>query len=742
MKILGALAALCIASVAYARPAIIVKETGRIQINATVIGGYAVDGPIAVEGDDAIIMGGRSEIVDDYVVTYDAAFLFHRNGATWDYVRTLGEGSYSTIDDFRPTPRVEMKEGIAATTTTFPFLFVRQPDGDWLPATFSPDSEYGTNPATDIDIDQGRVFIGSGSFGGVMYERDTAGAWSGKFLYADYSGNADNGSGGPVSVSGPWAAVLNPYNGDGLPAPAITMFNNNGPRLWTQTQRLVPVAGHSFGDLDVRGQEMFIEDAPQFGVAHYGLVDNSLWLPRSPLRTPGDFMSATKGYFGSQVKKGDNFVLHRAWDFDRHATVIRVFQAPDTFSSEYAHVATLIDSRGGDLGGVRVNGRRIITGTVGAWLIYDLPATFAGKELVQESFETGNGGGWTQLAGSQWSVAQSGDTRVFRQASTVGDAGASFDAANWANQSIQADVKPTAFNGADRWVGLATRRSDASNYYYVTLRSSGIVALKRNKNGAFANIASASFPVALNRTYRVRLESFGATHAVYVDGVRVLEAIDTGLIAGHPALLTYRAAADFDNVLVSPSWTTTIYAATDGPTYSPPQDGAQPAPWSYSGAGQWYWLQDGTNNLFRQTSTAGDARAAIDPGINQIVDQMVEARVRINTFGAGAGEKWVGVMAKYTEPENFLYLSLRSSNVLTLRRVEGGRVRQIGTVVMPVSLNTWYQLRLDAIGDRVRAYVNGKLMIEAVEPLPRAGNGGMVTYKAAADFDDFRAVQP
>jgi hypothetical protein len=77
-----------------------------------------------------------------------------------------------------------------------------------------------------------------------------------------------------------------------------------------------------------------------------------------------------------------------------------------------------------------------------------------------------------------------------------------------------------------------------------------------------------------------------------------------------------------------------------------------------------------------------------------------------------------------------------------LRRVEGNRVRQIGTVVMPVALNTWYQLRLDSVGDRVRAYVNGKLLIEAVEPQPRAGNGGIVTYKAAADFDDFREIQP
>ena len=60
----------------------------------------------------------------------------------------------------------------------------------------------------------------------------------------------------------------------------------------------------------------------------------------------------------------------------------------------------------------------------------------------------------------------------------------------------------------------------------------------------------------------------------------------------------------------------------------------------------------------------------------------------------------------------------------------------------PISLKTWYQLRLEAVGNRARAYVNGKLMIEVVEPIAWAGNGGLVTYKAAADFDDFREIQP
>ena len=149
---------------------------------------------------------------------------------------------------------------------------------------------------------------------------------------------------------------------------------------------------------------------------------------------------------------------------------------------------------------------------------FELPASFAQPALFQDTFATGNGLGWTSLPGSQFSVVQSGNTRVFRQASTAGDAGAVLDAYDWTSQSIQAEVKPTAVNGNNRWVGLATRRTDASNYYYVSLRSSGIIQLKRNQGGVFATLDSASVPWALNRTYRLRLESVGTLHRVYVDG--------------------------------------------------------------------------------------------------------------------------------------------------------------------------------------------------------------------------------
>ena len=130
-------------------------------------------------------------------------------------------------------------------------------------------------------------------------------------------------------------------------------------------------------------------------------------------------------------------------------------------------------------------------------------------------------------------------------------------------------------------------------------------------------------------------------------------------------------------------------------------------------------------------------------GPEQIIntDQIVQARVRPRAFNT-AGDPWVGVMARYDDPSNYVYMSLRRSNTVTLRKLENGIIIQLGSAVLTVTPNTWYTLRLDAVGPKLRAYVNGRLILEATDPQPTIGRVGLVGYRAAADYDDFRAVIP
>ena len=46
------------------------------------------------------------------------------------------------------------------------------------------------------------------------------------------------------------------------------------------------------------------------------------------------------------------------------------------------------------------------------------------------------------------------------------------------------------------------------------------------------------------------------------------------------------------------------------------------------------------------------------------------------------------------------------------------------------------------MGSALRAYVNGRLVLEATDPQPESGRVGLVGYRAAADYDDIHAVVP
>ena len=191
-------------------------------------------------------------------------------------------------------------------------------------------------------------------------------------------------------------------------------------------------------------------------------------------------------------------------------------------------------------------------GTHGSY-VFELPADLSRPATRQANFEDGNAAGWTPLAGSTWSVASSGGSRVYRQTHFGALDGSLLGDTDWTNQSIEADVKPTAVDGSDRWVGLAVRYTDPGNYYYLTLRQSNVVQIRRFLNGSFQSVASAPQTFTLGRTYRLRLEAVGTWIRAYVDGKLVLTYRDDTLSHGQAGLLMSRARADVDNVIVSPN---------------------------------------------------------------------------------------------------------------------------------------------------------------------------------------------
>jgi hypothetical protein len=262
------------------------------------------------------------------------------------------------------------------------------------------------------------------------------------------------------------------------------------------------------------------------------------------------------------------------------------------------------------------------------------------------------------------------------------------------------------------------------------MRQSNVLELKRMVNASFVTLASQPVPVVLNRNYRLRLEAVGTLLRAYVDGRLVLQTHDTALTHGHAGVRMYRARADFDNVVLSQNPHLTLM---DQHRYV--NLGLR---WA-SRLGNWSEVINNDNQVIVQHDTSGDARALLRGNAG---DQIVQATVSATQFAAGAGSRWFGVLARYADARNYYYVTLRSDNTIALRKLVNGAIHVLDSAPLTVSAGTSYVIRLEAVGSSLRAYVNGKLLLEAKDTAHLRGKQGAVMYKAAATYQDFLVWEP
>jgi hypothetical protein len=253
-----------------------------------------------------------------------------------------------------------------------------------------------------------------------------------------------------------------------------------------------------------------------------------------------------------------------------------------------------------------------------------------------------------------------------------------------------------------------------------------VIQLRRMVNGAWTSLGSASLPVTLNRTYSLRLESVGTKLRVYVDNKPVLAATDASHTSGQVGLMTYKTSADYDNVTVSTQRFLPLLM-DDFAT-------AQPNRWTESGG---TWAQ-ANQSVYQQSSLAGTARSFTGVATG---DQMVQVNVTPTSFATGT-ERWFGVIARHVDNSNYYYVTLRTNNTISLRRLVNGAIQELDSAPLTVNAGATYRIRLDAIGNSLRVSVNGKQLLEATDSTFPEGKYGLATYKASAQFDDFIAAQP
>jgi len=724
IRVVSALVTLLLSATALSRP-VILQSTETIPSPDPTYTSFG--NGLAIDGDWAIITGEKVEDPnDEYSAITQTAFLFRRVNSRWVFQRKLAE--QQRYADYYSPSGLAMKEGIAVVLMGGLYIFELS-GNDYVARNASGSGE---GLGSDIGISNRRILLGAGdcAWNGVILEFSTANnRWQGVTTLPGESkdGCDDEFHGGPVEISGDLAWV----SGGGL-------FHRSGGTTWNPVPIWSLPAGQIWsGSVTLNGTNAFLSGSGRYGTHVLNRDASGAWQVQDHLQTVSD-MNPPGGGWGA-VPEG-NLVFRANYDEPYVSLLVDVFQLDS--DRRYMHSGQIISkgSENAGLGGFASSGRRLLIGHGNGPVSYlELPATLPTPPAVIQSTFNADAAGWTGVSGQFAAApAQTGSGnpgRVYRQSSITGEAIATLNNSDWTNQAVEADIRPTQFSGSDRWVGLATRFTDASNFYYVTARSSGSVSLRRKVNGTFNTLASAPLEVAINTNYRLRLEAAGDRLRVFVNGVKVLEAHDAALSHGRAALITYMAKADYDNVVVTPSPSTPIYADRFYNFNS--------ADWDETPTGAWLApvfddLGGGYSFGLRQTSVAGDARIATGVPTD---DQVVQFTAIPRSFAAG-NDRWFGVMARFADASNFYYMTVRSSNTLSLRKLTNGAITVLATVPLTVSADSSYALRLEAVGNQLRGYVNGRLLLEATDTTHPRGMGGAVMYKTSADFLNYRAYQP
>ncbi|MBM0104811.1 hypothetical protein JM946_08630 [Steroidobacter sp. S1-65] len=667
---------------------------------------------VAIDGDYAVVGFAAEEWdmeEDEFLVTHVAVVYRRASNGSWQHMQTLAPVSY--LAEFRRPGYVAIRGNVIAHIVGELYVFERTASG-WQPSPVQPLALGGA--AFDLDIDSGTIVVATLTCSNAQAEafrKNASGTWVRVGVAASAPVSCDGGSYALAAISGNTTLLAAPRLNDGT---AATYFFNGAPATWTAPAQTVsypigqgvPIA--IAGSLAIlNGSELYRRSA--------GIWSFSQRLEREEFGVPA-----------AEAKISGTLA---ALLFNR---VISVF---DLSTSGAATEIARLTRPGGEIGALTldISGRRVIALDAfrdqGAAYVFEVPSTLPSQpSMIQDTFQSGNASRWTPLAGGSWSVATTPASRVYRQSSLAADATSVLSNSDWTDQSIQADIRPTAFSGNDRWFGLAVRRLDAANYYYVTARSSGVVQLKRMVNGVFQTLASANLPVTAGADYRIRLEAIGTTITAYVNGVALLNAVDASLSHGQAALLMYKTAADYDNVIVTPSPQATLFSESDF---------IREALWTRV-AGQWSVPLFPAEPMHFQTSTAGGASSFTG---HSSTDQSIYARLRQDAVGTGT-QPWFGLFVRYRDASNYYYVTVRNSNEISLRRLVNGVTQVLDSAPFTVSTGTWYPLRLEAIRDQLRVYVGNRLVLEATDSAISEGRYGAVMYKSATTYDDVVVTQP
>ena len=175
---------------------------------------------------------------------------------------------------------------------------------------------------------------------------------------------------------------------------------------------------------------------------------------------------------------------------------------------------------------------------------------FASNNIFADNFQSGSKN-WKTNKGS-WSIVNYNNSKAYYQSSTNVEASSTAGKTSWKNYSVESEVTIEKFNGSKR-VMICGRYANKNNYYAISLynKDGGTLEIRSKVNGKSKTLKKAKVSIKENTLYKVKLELNGNTIKAYLNGKLITTATDTSLSKGSIGIITSKASAKFDNIIVS-----------------------------------------------------------------------------------------------------------------------------------------------------------------------------------------------
>lgn len=739
------LLSLLMACTAHAALPVDLEEKHRIEYPDGV---WSFEGPLALSGDTLLVGSVRLEITDEPEFQADyRVHVFERSPDTdeWAHRQVLTE--FSVVDDWRHPLHLAI-EGNVAVVATFGHAHVyERSSGGWaLKGSLErpPGYEFGSGAAITAE----HILLGGESatrLAGLFYSRNSAGDWVFEQAFLGTRTNSGDGFyGAPIALADDFAIVGH----IGIPLPGY-------PLSGFLYQHLPDGSWMHYGFVPGEGQIVVHENVfaartreyPDLGPEIYVRNDLLVHEGRIEVLHPWASLDMTRDASGRRLIA---IGVPRTDHIRRHEGYALVFAHEPTRDPPYTPLAMLRGKHPAPGFGAQmaIDGNRVavVTRDAQSVMIFEVPQDLApNPPILQDTFEDGSASDW-RTTSTSWSVAQGPGSRVYRQTVAGGDRRAILSSVDWTNQSIEADVRilNRDTSGTTNFTAIMARYTDDANYYYVRLRGRDRFDLVKRVGGVEQVIQSNRIPVSTNTSYRVRLEAVGTRLRAYLNGRLHHIASDSDLSRGSVGLRTYWTRAEYDNVVVSPNETLRL---TDADA-----EDENLNVWTLQSPENWTFLRTETGAVLRQNVALGGVRAIAGtdfdhtPHTAQLADHVVTVRVRPLSFIPTA-DPWVGVIARYRDDANYIYVTFNRNGYISLRKLVNGVIHVFDTAPSSLQTGTWYTLRLEAIGSHLRVYLDGVPVLEGIDnalpdPAYARSRYGLMTSRASAEFDDFVAVHP